>query len=263
MGGKFVAFKISVLGSGSSGNCTFISSSKTRILIDGGLSRLQTLKRLASIGESLDQIDAFVVTHEHNDHIQGLPTILSRNDIAVFMTQGVQEYVRPQFSIERMETLKSGCALTIGDIQVSPFSIPHDAADPVGFCFLVEGIRVAYATDLGYLPELVIQRLKDSTILVMESNHDLEMLKVGSYPWHVKQRIMGRLGHLSNDLTGKFLSEEYDGKAEYIILAHLSRHNNHPDIARMVSAQALEGLGFNMDHLHLADQQTPSPVIQL
>jgi phosphoribosyl 1,2-cyclic phosphodiesterase len=256
-----VSLKISVLGSGSSGNSTFISSASTKILIDGGLSRLQTVKRLASIGESLDQIDAFLITHEHNDHIQGLPTILARNDITVYLTQGVQDYLRPQMTIERLETMSAGSGFMIGDIQVTPFSIPHDAADPVGFNLEVEGIRMGYATDLGYLPELVMQRFKKCTVMVLESNHDLEMLKVGSYPWHVKQRIMSRLGHLSNDMAGRFFSEEYDNMAEYIVLAHLSRQNNHPDIARLVSAQALENRGFNLDHLYLADQQVPTPVI--
>jgi phosphoribosyl 1,2-cyclic phosphodiesterase len=262
-GGLQVSLKISVLGSGSSGNCTFISSSRTKILIDGGLSRLQTVKRLASIGESLDQIDAFLITHEHNDHIQGLPTILARNEIAVYLTPAVQDYLHPQLTIERLETMNSGAGFLVGDIQVTPFSIPHDAADPVGFNLEVEGIRVGYATDLGYLPELVIQRLKKCDVLVLESNHDLEMLKVGSYPWPVKQRIMSRLGHLSNDMTGKFFSEEHDNQSEYIVLAHLSRQNNHPDIARLVSGQVLESRGFDLDRLFLADQYLPTAVIQM
>ena len=258
-----MSFRISVLGSGSSGNCTFVASSSTRILIDGGLSRLQTVKRLAAIGESIDRIDAFLITHEHNDHIQGLATIHSRNEIPVFMTEGVREFVGSLYTIKKSETMKAGYPFQVGDIAISPFSIPHDAADPIGFNLEVEGIKIAYATDLGYMPELVLQKLKNCGLIVLESNHDLEMLKVGGYPWHVKQRIMSRLGHLSNDVTGKFLGEEYDGNACRIILAHLSRHNNHPDIARLVASQALEARGIDPGCLVLADQNQPSPLIEM
>jgi phosphoribosyl 1,2-cyclic phosphodiesterase len=261
--GISVSLKISVLGSGSSGNSTFIGSAQTRILIDGGLSRLQTLKRLIAIGETIDRIDAFIISHEHTDHIQGLPNILAQNDIPVYMAEGVAQAIDPLFKIDKVETVQAGHPFIIGDIQIAPFSIPHDAVDPLGYSVEIEGHRIAYATDLGYLPELVVQRLKGCSVIVLESNHDLDMLKVGSYPWHVKQRIMSQHGHLSNDMTGKFLREEFDGQAQYIILAHLSRQNNHPDIARLVASQALETRGFNLDHLLLADQFSPTKVIEL
>jgi phosphoribosyl 1,2-cyclic phosphodiesterase len=260
---QIVSLRISVLGSGSSGNSTFLASAKTRILIDGGLSRLQTGKRLASIGESLERIDAIIITHEHNDHIQGLATILSRRAIPVFMTEGVRDFVVPLYNLQPIELMKAGYPFQVGDLTIAPFSIPHDAADPVGFNLEVEGIKVAYATDLGYLPELVRQKLKNCGLVILESNHDLEMLKVGGYPWHVKQRIMSRLGHLSNDVTGKFLGEEFDGQAYRIILAHLSRHNNHPDIARLMASQALEARGLDPGCLVLADQNRPTPLIEM
>jgi phosphoribosyl 1,2-cyclic phosphodiesterase len=179
------------------------------------------------------------------------------------MAEGVAQAIDPLFKIDKVETVQAGHPFIIGDIQIAPFSIPHDAVDPLGYSVEIEGHRIAYATDLGYLPELVVQRLKGCSVIVLESNHDLDMLKVGSYPWHVKQRIMSQHGHLSNDMTGKFLREEFDGQAQYIILAHLSRQNNHPDIARLVASQALETRGFNLDHLLLADQFSPTKVIEL
>jgi phosphoribosyl 1,2-cyclic phosphodiesterase len=261
--GILVSLKISVLGSGSSGNSTFIGSAQTRILIDGGLSRLQTLKRLIAIGETIEHIDAFIISHEHTDHIRGLPNILAQNDIPVYMAEGVAQVIEPLFKINKVETIQAGHPFNIGDIQIAPFSIPHDAVDPLGYTAEIEGHWIAYATDLGYLPELVVQRLKGCSVMVLESNHDLDMLKVGSYPWHVKQRIMSRHGHLSNDMASKFLREEFDGLAQHIILAHLSRQNNHPDIARMVASQALETRGFNLEHLWLADQDSPTKVIEM
>jgi phosphoribosyl 1,2-cyclic phosphodiesterase len=258
-----VSLRISVLGSGSSGNCTFIASSKTRILIDGGLSRRQTERRLASIGETLDRIGAIIISHEHADHILGLTNILARNDIPVYLADGAVEPLLAQARVPKIETIQAGHPFTIGDIQISPFSVPHDAADPLGFSLEIEGIKIAHTTDLGYLPELVLHHLKGCGIIVLESNHDLDMLKVGSYPWHVKQRIMSRHGHLSNEMTGKFLSEDFDGQARYIVLAHLSRHNNHPDIARLVASQALESRGFDLERLFLAVQDSPTPVIEM
>jgi len=124
-------------------------------------------------------------------------------------------------------------------------------------------MKIAHITDLGYMTELVRQRLRGCDIIVLESNHDLEMLRVGSYPWFVKQRIMSRVGHLSNEMTGKFFSDEFDGQARYIVLAHLSENNNHPDIARFAVTQALEKKGFNLQNLLLASKDNPSTVIEV
>ena len=133
------------------------------------------------------------------------------------------------------------CPLTIGDIEVDPFSIPHDAADPVGYAFRAEGVKIALVTDLGYLPELVKFHLRGADCLVLESNHDLEMLKVGPYPWSVKQRVMSRIGHLSNHVVSEFLAdpESFDGRARHLVLAHLSENNNTPELARISAEEAL------------------------
>ena len=140
-----------------------------------------------------------------------------------------------------VEYFQAGCPFEIGDIAVSPFTIPHDAADPVGFVFRAEGVRMAFATDLGYIPPNVKAQLKGVDLLLLESNHDLEMLRDGPYPWSVKQRVLSRVGHLSNEAAAEFLENGYDGQAAYVILAHLSESNNLPELARVTAERALNG----------------------
>jgi phosphoribosyl 1,2-cyclic phosphodiesterase len=140
-----------------------------------------------------------------------------------------------------VEYFQAGQPFEIGDIAVSPFTIPHDAADPVGFVFKAEGVRIAFATDLGYIPPNVKAQLKGVDLLLLESNHDLEMLRDGPYPWSVKQRVLSRVGHLSNEAAATFLEDEYDGQAAYVILAHLSESNNLPELARVTAERALNG----------------------
>jgi len=161
-----------------------------------------------------------------------------------------------------VEYFQSGQPFAIGDLAVSPFTIPHDAADPVGFVFQSEGVRMAFATDLGYIPPNVKAQLAGVDLLLLESNHDLEMLRDGPYPWQVKQRVLSRVGHLSNDAAAEYLRDEYDGQAAYVILAHLSESNNLPDLARVAAERALEGRGSLLSNrLLLAAQHEPlSPI---
>jgi phosphoribosyl 1,2-cyclic phosphodiesterase len=154
-----------------------------------------------------------------------------------------------------VQYFQAGQPFEIGDISVSPFTIPHDAADPVGFVVATEGVRLGIATDLGYIPPNVKAQLKRLDLLLLESNHDLEMLRDGPYPWSVKQRVLSRVGHLSNDAASKFLTEDYDGQAAYVILAHLSESNNLPDLARVAAERALNGRASLMaNRLLLAEQ---------
>jgi hypothetical protein len=157
-----------------------------------------------------------------------------------------------------VEYFAAGEAFEIGDIRISPFTTPHDAADPVGFVFGAEGVRMGFVTDLGYISPNVKAQLKDLDLLLLESNHDLEMLRDGPYPWSVKQRVMSRVGHLSNEAAASFLEDDYDGQAAYVILAHLSESNNLPELARVTAERALNGrasLLANM--LLLAAQNEP------
>jgi phosphoribosyl 1,2-cyclic phosphodiesterase len=162
-----------------------------------------------------------------------------------------------------VEYFRAGEPFSIGDIALSPFTIPHDAADPVGFVLSAEGIRMGFATDLGYIPPNVKQQLQALDLLLLESNHDLEMLRDGPYPWSVKQRVLSRVGHLSNDATAEFLSTAYDGQAVYVILAHLSENNNLPELARVAAERALLGRASLLaNRLLLAEQHQPLSAIR-
>jgi phosphoribosyl 1,2-cyclic phosphodiesterase len=157
-----------------------------------------------------------------------------------------------------LEYFQAGQPFEIGDIAISPFTIPHDAADPVGFVFRAEGVRMAFATDLGYIPPNVKAQLRGVDLLLLESNHDLEMLRDGPYPWSVKQRVLSRVGHLSNETAAGFLEKEYDGQAAYVILAHLSESNNLPELARVTAERALVGhASLLANKLLLAEQNEP------
>jgi phosphoribosyl 1,2-cyclic phosphodiesterase len=171
----------------------------------------------------------------------------------------IPEVERDPCRLPGVEYFQAGHAFSVGDIAVSSFTIPHDAADPVGFVFEVEGIRVGLATDLGYVPPNVQQRLRGCDVLMIESNHDLEMLRDGPYPWSVKQRVMSRVGHLSNDAVASFLERSYDGGATYVVLAHLSESNNLPELARVAAEGALrERMSLLANKLILARQDQPS-----
>jgi len=234
-----MSVRVCVLGSGSKGNCTFLATEKTRLLIDAGLSCRETYARLAAIGEPPDGLDAVVISHEHTDHINGLRVLAPDTKVPVYITRPTRDVVSWDAKLQRFEYFAASEKFTIGDIEVTPFPIPHDAVDPVAFTFGAQGIRISLVTDLGYIPEVVKQRVKGSDCLIFESNHDLEMLKVGPYPWYVKQRVMSRHGHLSNNATADFLAEDFDGAAQVLVLAHLSETNNHPEIARLSAEQAL------------------------
>ncbi len=171
--------------------------------------------------------------------------------------QPVREKADPTF-LPAVEYFHAGSQFRVGDIQITPFTIPHDAADPCGFVFSAEGVRMAIATDLGYMPPNVKAALRRVDVLMLESNHDLEMLKDGPYPWSVKQRVLSRVGHLSNLATAEFLQKDYDGTATFIVLGHLSESNNAPELARLSAEQALANYpGLLGNRLLLAEQSAP------
>jgi len=262
-----------ILGSGSSGNATLVETSTTRVLVDAGFNRRETLRRLAALGASVDGVQGILVSHEHTDHISGLANLSRAWNAAVYITEGTfAEYERltprdEAQKIRRVETLRLSQQFQVGDIEVTAFSIPHDAADPVAFTLRAEGCKISIVTDLGYLPAHVREHLRGSDLLVLESNHDLEMLKVGPYPWHVKQRVMSRTGHLSNHAVSEFLCDEegFDARARWLVLAHLSENNNNPDLARLSAEEALGrrasgsfGTGTPWrGELHIASQRMP------
>jgi len=267
-----MAVSVTVLASGSNGNCALVSSSATRLLVDAGLSCRELMRRLKLCGEDARSIDAILITHEHGDHVAGLHVLAKRLKVPVYITGPTHDSYRRwardsagnKVRLQSVEHFSSGHAFHVGDVRVMPFTIPHDAADPVGFTFVSEGIKVGICTDLGYMPASVRYHLRGCHMLMIESNHDLEMLRGGPYPWSVKQRVMSQVGHLSNEKLADFLAGDYDGEAEFLILAHLSEKNNHPEIARMTAERALgEQRNFLRNHLLLAAQQEPLPAVRL
>ena len=262
-----MSVRVCVLGSGSKGNCTLVATEHTRLLIDAGLSCRETYARLAAINEPSEGLGAVVISHEHTDHINGLRVLALSGNLPVYISRATCDAVSRDDEIRKkitkFEYFAASEKFTIGDIEITPFPVPHDAVDPVAFTLEAQGIRISVVTDLGYVPEIVKQRVKGSHVLIFESNHDLEMLKVGPYPWHVKQRVMSRQGHLSNNATAEFLAGEFDGAAQVLVLAHLSETNNHPEIARLSAEQALaQRARRECAQLHLASQIRPTEVFR-
>jgi phosphoribosyl 1,2-cyclic phosphodiesterase len=252
-----MAVSISILGSGSSGNCALVSSSRTRIMVDAGFSRRETLRRLKQAGTTSEAIQGIIISHEHSDHVNGLRLLARTLAVPVYINRGTHSVLGPLADqLERVEFFRSGEPFMIGDIEVTPFTIPHDAADPVAFTFLAEGVKLAIVTDLGYVPENVKHHIRGAACLVMESNHDLDMLKVGPYPWAIKQRVMSRVGHLSNDTLADFLANDFDGVAAHLVLAHLSQYNNIPAVARLTAEHALGARSLS-PALQVAQQHAP------
>ncbi|HEV2522751.1 MAG TPA: MBL fold metallo-hydrolase [Candidatus Acidoferrales bacterium] len=270
--GEIISLHVTILASGSSGNCTLLETENTRLLVDAGLGKKETLRRLATVGRAINRLDGIVISHEHSDHIGSLAQVLGQWRTTVYLAEATHIEtlkILPETShkrLDRVEHIRAGQRFIVGDIEVSPISIPHDAVDPLGFTFRTNGTKVAIVTDLGYLPELVKVHLRDSDCLVLESNHDLEMLKVGPYPWHVKQRVMSRTGHLSNHTVSEFLAdaEGFDARARYVVLAHLSENNNNPDVARISAEEALgrrAGAAAFSGELIVASQSSPLPTL--
>jgi len=277
-----MAVRMTVLASGSRGNSTVLSSSKTSILVDAGLSCRETIKRMTSAGEDPLALKGIVITHEHSDHISGLNVLARKLRIPVYMTGATHDAWKKwtrsmgpkrkcetengkKARIEQLELFKSGSSFSIGDIEVMPFTIPHDAVDPVGFTFKIDGVKIGICTDLGHMTENVRYYLRGCDGLVIESNHDLEMLRGGPYPWSVKQRVMSAVGHLSNHALAKFFTDDYDGAAAFVMLAHLSENNNHPELARGCAEEALEPRRnlLHRNELLLAQQDRPTATITL
>jgi phosphoribosyl 1,2-cyclic phosphodiesterase len=335
--------RFTVLASGSKGNSAIVSGGRTRILVDAGLSCRELFRRMKLAGEDHQTLDAIVITHEHQDHINGLAVTARKLGIPVYFTEathrawmrwltprrqmtytqwleqckrqqaerqaeidaaaepGYQEDPGQELEAEStkgevnaaaklagaqaelveesaeakslalrddpawlpaVEYFEAGQPFSIGDVDLSPFTIPHDAADPVGFVFSTEGIRLGFATDLGYVTPNIKAQLRRLDLLLLESNHDLEMLRDGPYPWQVKQRVLSRVGHLSNDSAAGFLANDYDGQAAYVILGHLSESNNLPDLARVAAERALaQKASLLANRLMLASQHEPlSPI---
>lgn len=249
--------KFTVLGSGSTGNAVLISSERTNVLVDAGMSAREILRRLGEVGIDHEELNGVLVTHEHGDHAGGLRVLMSSIKCPVFISgatkdayfdtrsggsNGESESSKRQKALNgRTVDITSDHEFCIGDIDFEPFSVPHDAADNFGFVAKREGVRVATLMDFGYFTELIKEKLRGCDAIVVESNHSRDMLRACSvYSWDLKQRIMSRTGHLSNEDLSEWLTNDFDGKAREIVLAHLSQRANEPNLARITAEIALK-----------------------
>ncbi|HZH33539.1 MAG TPA: MBL fold metallo-hydrolase [Pyrinomonadaceae bacterium] len=246
--------KFTVLGSGSTGNAVLITAGKTKVLVDSGLSAKEIVRRCGEVGVDVADLDAILITHEHSDHAGGLRVLLKSVRCPVYMSGETLEaylfekrHVKPDEGVKRTDAIKgkvveiaSSREFRIGEIDFEPFSVPHDAADNFGFIAKHCGVRLAALTDFGHMTTLISQKLRGCDAIIIESNHSLPMLKACPiYSWDLKQRISSRTGHLSNEDLAAWLTNDFDGTARHIVLAHLSQKANEPHLARLTAEQAL------------------------
>ena len=237
--------RVCLLASGSRGNCALIETDDCRLLVDAGLSGKETERRLASIGLSCDDLHAILVTHEHHDHIGGIGPLARRHNLPVYIDLQTYAAIPKLGSIEKLHHFLPGEPFVLRGITVSAFSTTHDAVNPVGFSFLSSEGKIGFATDLGMPTRLAAQELKDCRVLVLEANHDEQMLQDGPYPWHLKHRIRSRHGHLSNGEAKQLLSDISWPGLEALFLAHLSDENNCPDLAKSFFTETLFSFGLS------------------
>ncbi len=261
--GDYKKLRACVLGSGSSGNSTHVATERVRVLFDAGLSCRQIQLRLEAIGEDYRDLDAVVVSHEHSDHVKGLEVLARKTGVKIFATELTASALSWKKAVPELTAIEAGRGFSIGDLAIETFTVSHDAIDPVGFCVRQNSCKLSIATDLGYVTDSVRYHLAKSDLLVLESNHDLEMLKSGPYPWEIKQRVMSRDGHLSNSAVAEYLFRDWDRESRTIVLAHLSSNNNHPAIAEMDARAALDSVGASATKLLIARQDAPTTVFDL
>jgi phosphoribosyl 1,2-cyclic phosphodiesterase len=263
--------RLCVIGSGSSGNVLYAESGDARILVDVGLSGRETSRRLTAVGIDPSSLTAIILTHEHADHAKGVSVLARTYGLPIYVSPATRDACQFGRNAEQMRfvDISSSEPFRIGGLEFYPFTVPHDAADQFGFILESERAKAAIVTDLGYITQLVCDRVRGADVLILESNHDVEMLKIcPHYPWALKQRVLSRHGHLSNDHVSEFLQRDFDGKAEHIILAHLSKNTNHPHLARLSALQALDARGslFFRDaerRVRCAEQDKPGEWIEL
>lgn len=249
-----------MLASGSRGNAIYISDQSTSLLIDSGLSGIEIERRMNSKGLSPEALTAILVTHEHSDHIQGVGVLARRFKLPVFMTEKTKTSARNLGKVDRLQFFECGRSFTINRFKIHPFSLSHDAKDPAGFTLEQNGSKIGVATDLGMATAMVKDHLKGCAALVLEANHDPDMLINGPYPWPLKQRIKSRTGHLSNLESRALLDELKHNRLSHVILAHLSETNNTPEKARRTVGPALEN---GPTRLHVALQDICGDVLDV
>ncbi|MBB5174752.1 MBL fold metallo-hydrolase [Texcoconibacillus texcoconensis] len=258
-----MSLRFSVLASGSTGNAIYVESEKKRLLIDAGLSGKKIEASLKQIEVDPKTLDALLISHEHSDHIKGAGIMARRYALPIYAngpTWKAMEGHLGDLSSEQCFTFSTESTMTIGDIDIESFGVSHDAAEPMFFNVHHEGQKLSVVTDLGYVSERIKGTVRGADTFIFEANHDMEMLRMGKYPWNVKRRILGDLGHISNEDAGLALGDLIGEKETNVYLAHLSKDNNMKDLAHMTVKQTMESLGFLVgDGLHLYDTDPVQP----
>lgn len=256
-----MALFFQALASGSKGNAILVGTNTTWVLLDAGLSGKEIERRLSQSPIGPRNLQALLVSHEHSDHVRGVGVLSRRYDLPVYLTQGSLESMPSSVGeLAHTNLIQPGRSFSIGDLTIHPFALPHDAADPVGFILEQGGCRLGVCTDCGTATQLVRTRLQHCHALVLEANHDTDRLLQGPYPWHLKQRIRSRHGHLSNEDSCELLGQIHHVELQAVVLAHLSEVNNHPDLVKQTLRNRLEPAILETTQFEVALQSEPTSV---
>jgi phosphoribosyl 1,2-cyclic phosphodiesterase len=260
-----VPVRLTILGSGSSGNCAYVETDDARLLIDAGFSLRQIRQRLATIGRVPENLTGIIITHEHSDHVSSVPLLNGKLQIPLYCNRPTLEAIEYQSETRlSCRVFTTGASFEVGDIGVETFSVPHDAQEPVGFLLRTSAGNIGFLTDLGHTTRLVLERVRPAHVLVLEANHDVKMLQdCPTRPWSLKQRILGRHGHLSNEAAADAAEQIMSADLRHVYLGHLSRECNHPELAHRVVNERLQKLGAGHVKLELAAQGQPCPTLAL
>jgi phosphoribosyl 1,2-cyclic phosphodiesterase len=242
--------RFTVLSSGSTGNAAIIDTEDAKLLVDVGFSAKKIEQLMAERDFHPRKLDGILITHEHSDHIKGLSVLARKYELPVYANEKTWKALEKHagdIPDKQKLVMETGSHMQLGSLRIESFPISHDAAEPVGYCFATGGLKLSFATDLGYVSERVREKIMDSDVVILESNHDTEMLRIGHYPWNIKRRILSDVGHLSNEAAGEALCDLIKGgKARRVYLAHLSRDHNMMDLAKLTVHNVVEENGFSL-----------------
>ncbi len=262
---RAVPVQFTILGSGSGGNCAYLETAEVRLLIDAGFSGKQIRQKLASISRTPETLSGILITHEHSDHISGLVGLATKLNLPIYCNRQTREAIEAALQIKiNAQLFDTGNSFEIGDVQIDTFSIPHDAIDPVGFLLRTTVGQIGFLTDLGHCTKLIIERIRTANILVLETNHDVQMLQDDpKRSWSLKQRILSRHGHLSNEAAADVVEQMVSAELRQLYLGHLSRDCNKPEIALNAVTKRLQKTGASHIAVEVTSQNVPCPTLHL
>ncbi len=257
--------RFTILGSGSGGNAAYLETPGARVLIDCGFSARRIRNALLALDRTPERLDGIFITHEHSDHIQGLRVLAAKLGVPVYSNRHTADEIRHIHKCDfEFRLFETGQSVEVGDLRVDTFPVPHDAIEPVGFVLHTPAARIGFLTDLGHGTRLIADRVRDCDVLLLETNHDADLLRNDPVrPPHLKQRIMSRHGHLSNEGAADFLEQLIHPRLQHVYCVHLSRDCNTPELARTEIANKLAAMGAGHVQVHLTEQSAPCPTLVL